>query len=303
MASWQAKFVKLIVQLQIRRRSWGPDEFALARRARSVFGAPQFYQRWQSYKVDVLPVRDPRARGEWIRPDNRDHGVILYFHGGGYVSCSAATHRPITASLARLSHLPVFSADYRLAPEFRFPAAIDDAMQTYQWLIDEGHSAQSIALAGDSAGGGLILALMLRARDTCLPLPACGACFSAWVDLAGTGDSIRTNDGRDTMFRADNIVDFARAYLGDQSPHDPYASPWYGNLRGLPPVLLQVDSSELLLDDSRRMHEKIQNAGGVSQLEIYHGLFHGWQMTDNIVPEARVSLQSTANFIRQHLSP
>ena len=300
MPSWQAQCIKLIVRLYIRRRKWGNDERAFVRRARHVFGAPRFYQWFQSYNVDVSPIRDHRIEGEWIKPKHADEGVILYLHGGGYISCSAATHRPITAALARLSNLRVFALDYRLAPEFRFPAAIDDAMAGYQWLIEHGISERTISLAGDSAGGGLVLALLLRARDSGLPLPACGVCFSAWTDLAATGESIRTNDGRCAMFRTENIAEFAAAYLGGKSPWDPYASPLHADLHGLPPLLLQVASTELLLDDSRRVHEKIQQAGGVSKLEIYNDLFHGWQMTDGIVPEARASLSTAATFIRSY---
>ena len=301
MPSWQATFVKLIVRFHIRKRKWGADEFALARRARAVFGAPGFYQRWQSFKVQISPIQSENVNGEWIRPSSSDDDVILYFHGGGYVSCSAATHRPITASLARLSRLPVFSANYRLAPEFRFPAAIDDSTRAYEWLIDQGYPARKISFVGDSAGGGLVLAVMLRARDAGMPLPNCGVCFSAWADAAATGESIRTNDGYDDMFRTENIADFATAYLGHQSRVDPYASPLYADLSGLPPVLLQVSSNELLLDDSRRLHRKIQKSAGISKLEVYENLFHGWQMTDNIVPEARVSLLSASQFIREHL--
>ena len=300
MPSWQAQCIKLIVRLYIRRRKWGNDERAFVRRARHVFGAPRFYQWFQSYNVDVSPIRDHRTEGEWIKPKHADEGVILYLHGGGYISCSAATHRPITAALARLSNLRVFALDYRLAPEFRFPAAIDDAVAGYQWLIEHGISERTISLAGDSAGGGLVLALLLRARDSGLPLPACGVCFSAWTDLAATGESIRTNDGRCAMFRTENIAEFAAVYLGDKSPWDPYASPLHADLAGLPPLLLQVASTELLLDDSRRVHEKIQQAGGVSKLEIYNDLFHGWQMTDGIVPEARASLSTAATFIRSY---
>ena len=298
MPSWQAQCIKLVVRLYIRRRKWGNDERAFVRRARHVFGAPRFYQWFQSYGVDVSPIRDHRIEGEWIKPKQADEGVILYLHGGGYISCSAATHRPITAALARLSNLRVFALNYRLAPEFRFPAALDDAVAAYQWLIDQGISARTISLAGDSAGGGLVLALLLRARDSGLPLPACGVCFSAWTDLAATGESIRTNDGRCAMFRTENIAEFAAAYLGGKSPWDPYASPLHADLNHLPPLLLQVASTELLLDDSRRVHERIQQAGGVSKLEIYNDVFHGWQMTDGIVPEARASLSTAATFIR-----
>jgi len=300
MPSWQAQCIKLIVRFYIRRRKWGNDERAFVRRARHVFGAPRFYQWFQSYDVDVSPIRDHRIKGEWIKPKHADEGVILYLHGGGYISCSAATHRPITAALARLSNLRVLAVNYRLAPEFRFPAALDDAVAAYQWLIDQGISARMISLAGDSAGGGLVLALLLRARDSGLPLPACGVCFSPWTDLAVTGESIRNNDGRCAMFRTENIAEFAAAYLGVKSPWDPYASPLYADLDRLPPLLLQVASTELLLDDSRRLHDKVQQTGGASKLEIYNDLFHGWQMTDGIVPEARASLSTAATFIRDY---
>jgi acetyl esterase/lipase len=301
MPSWQAQVIKLIVRLHIRRRKWGNDEAAFVRRARRVFGAPGFYQEWQSYDADITPVLDGDVHGEWITPKHANEGVILYLHGGGYVSCSAATHRPITAALARLSGLRVFAADYRLAPEFRFPAALDDAVAAYQWLFDQGIPESAISVAGDSAGGGLVVALCLRARDTGQPLPRCGVCFSAWTDLAVTGESIQNNDGRCDMFRSGNIADFAAAYLGDKSPWDPYASPLHGDLSGLPPLLLQVASTELLLDDSRRLHDKLQQAGGESKLEIYDGLFHGWQMTDGIVPEARASLCAASSFIRAYI--
>jgi hypothetical protein len=145
MPSWQAQFVKLIVRLHIRRRKWGNDEAAFVRRARRVFGAPRFYQRLQSYDVDLAPIRDAGVAGEWITPKHADEGRILYLHGGGYVSCSAATHRPITAALVRLSRFPVFALNYRLAPEFRFPAALDDAMAAYEWLIGQGTAGISLA--------------------------------------------------------------------------------------------------------------------------------------------------------------
>jgi acetyl esterase/lipase len=243
------------------------------------------------------------VRGEWVAPKRFDEGVILYLHGGGYVSCSPATHRPITAALARLTRMRVFSLDYRVAPEHRYPAALDDAVAAYQWLLGQGLPASAISVGGDSAGGGLVLGLLLRARDKGLPLPACGVCFSAWTDLAGTGASVRLNDGRCDMFRTENIAEFAGAYLGSNSPFDLYASPAHADLNGLPPLLLQVGSTELLLDDTRRVHNKIQETGGVSKLEIYDDVFHCWQMLDGIVPEARVALRQAAAFIRDHGSP
>ncbi len=302
MPSWQARCMNEVVRLVIRRRRWGKDERGVARRARRLFGSPIIYQWLRTRGLSLSPVRAGSVRGEWVAPQNPGEGVIFYLHGGGYVSCSPATHRPITAALARLSRLRVFAPDYRIAPEDRFPAALDDAVAAYQWLLEQGAPASAVSFAGDSAGGGLVLGLLLRARDRGLPLPACGVCFSAWTDLAGTGASVRDNDGRCAMFRTENIPEFAAIYLGDGSPFDPYASPTHADLSGLPPLLLQVGSTEVLLDDSRRAHEKIQAAKGVSRLEIYDDLFHCWQMLDGIVPEARDALRQAADFIREHTS-
>jgi acetyl esterase/lipase len=246
-------------------------------------------------------VENGKVRGEWLEVDETEPGVILYFHGGGYVSCSAATHRPITAALSRLSRRRVFSLNYRLAPEHRYPAALCDAVAAYRWLLEEeGVPAKLISLAGDSAGGGLVLGALLRLRDEGLQLPSCAVCFSPWTDLAGKGESMHFNDGRCAMFRSSNITEFAAAYLGETSPLDSYASPAFADLKGLPPVLLQVGSTELLLDDSRRVHDKIQETGGESRLEIYDDLFHCWQMMDGFLPEARTALTQAAEFIRQH---
>lgn len=280
----------------MRRRTWG-DAGVLARRARRVFGAPGPLQWLRTRDVRIEPVHDGSVRGEWIRAAGPERGVILYFHAGGYVACSAATDRPITAALARLARRAVFSADYRLAPEHRFPAALDDAVAAYRWLLDRGIAPRALALAGTSAGGGLALATLVRARDEGLPLPACAVAFSPWTDLAGTGASLYANDGRCPTFRPANIPAFARLYLGDASALDPYASPVFADLAGLPPLLLQASSNELLLDDARRVHDKVRRAGGSSRLEIFDDLFHAWPMLDGFMPEARVALQQAAAFI------
>ena len=146
-----------------------------------------------------------------------------------------------------------------------------------------------------------MLGLLLRARDAGLPLPACAVCFSPWTDLAGTGASVRLNNGRCAMFHAENIPEFAAAYLNGASPLDPFASPAFADLKGLPPLLLQVSSTELLLDDASRVHHKIQATGGMSRLEVYDDVFHVWQMLDGIVPEAGVAIRQATAFIRSHL--
>ena len=296
MSSWQSRLVNTGARILIRRRNWG-DEQGIVRRARRVFGTPKIYQWLRTRGVRLTPVNTEKVSGEWLEVNKPESGVILYFHGGGYVSCSAATHRPITAALARLSHRRVFSLVYRLAPEHRFPAALDDAVAAYQWLLEQGLPASQISFAGDSAGGGLVLGTLLRVRDTGMPLPASAVCFSAWTDLAGTGASIVSNDGRGIMFRTENIAQFAGAYLGNLSRFDSYASPIFSDLSGLPPILLQVSSNELLLDDTRRVHDKILEAKGISKLEIFDDVMHCWQMLDGFIPEARVALRQAVAFI------
>jgi monoterpene epsilon-lactone hydrolase len=309
--SWQARCLNASVRLFVRRRRWGKDERALVRRARRLFGSPVPFGWLWTRGLNVRPINESgrngsrngvAVRGEWIEPERTDDAsVIFYIHGGGFVSCSAATHRPITAALARLSRRRVFSLDYRLAPEHRYPAALDDAVAAYQWLLaHEGIAPRAISFAGDSAGGGLVLASLLRLRDEGVPLPACAVCFSPWTDLAGAGESQHANDGRCAMFRTENAAEFAPAYLGNESPQNPYASPAYADLAGLPPLLLQVGSTELLLDDARRVHRKIQEAGGRSRLAIYEDVAHCWQMLDGFVPEARAALRQAASFIREH---
>lgn len=302
MASWQARSVNVLVRTLLRRRSWG-DEKQLARRARRLFGTPTPFRRMYTRGITIKQVDEDGIRGEWLEPRDPLAGAILYMHGGGYVSCSPATHRPVTRTLARLTQRRVFSLDYRLAPENRFPAAIEDVVTAYRWLLEKQSIPPSqIAVAGDSAGGGLALALLIKAREDGLPLPACAVCFSPWTDLTAGGASIKDNDGKCEMFTPENIYDFAAAYLGDASPLEPFASPVYSDFEGLPPLLLHVSSTELLLDDSRRVHATVQHVGGSSRIEIFDGVCHGWQILDGVVPEARKSLEGAASFIGRHLT-
>jgi acetyl esterase/lipase len=280
----------------MRRARWGDPE-VLARRARRLFGLPNPIQWLRTRGIRIELVRAGDVRGEWLTAARADRGALLYIHGGGYVAGSPAVYRPITAALARLTGRRVFSLDYRLAPEHRFPAALDDAIAAYRWLLGQGIAPGSLALAGDSAGGGLVLATLLRARDEGMPLPACAVCLSPWTDLAGTGESLIANNGRCAMFRPENIPDFARIYLGAVTPKHPYASPVYAELHGLPPLLFQVGDDELLLDDSRRVHDAVRRAGGRSTLEMTAGVFHVWQMLDGFLPEARAALLRAAEFI------
>jgi acetyl esterase/lipase len=301
MPSARARCLSAAIRLVVRRRDWG-DERALARRARRVFRVPTPLGWLYLLGLRRETVRAPGVRGEWIVPSRAEPGVVLYVHGGGYVACSPATHRPITTSLARLTRRRVLAVDYRLAPEHRFPVALDDVAAAYRWLLDAGVPARSIALDGDSAGGGLVLALLERARRRGLPLPACAVCVSPWTDLAGTGASVRENAGRDAMFHPENLARFARAYVPVGSLADPEASPLLAGPAGLPPLLFQVGSTELLLDDARRVHERVLAAGGSSRLQVFDDVPHGWHMLAGVVPEATTALRDGAAFVRAHLA-
>jgi acetyl esterase/lipase len=299
--SWQLRLADRYVRTFVKRSSWG-DSFQLARRARRVFGSPRVWAEIKRVGLKVQRVDNSIVRGEWIVPRSASPGSILYIHGGGYVAGSTSTHRPMTSALARLTRRSVFGLDYRLAPEHRFPAAFDDTLDAYRWLLShhDGDSSQ-IAIAGDSAGGGLTLAVLVAARDLGIPLPACAVVYSPWTDMEGLIEAPHPNAERCAMFVPRNIDDFSLAYLGDASRSDERASPFKSSMHGLPPILFQVGEPELLVDDSRRVHEKIRAAGGTSELEVWPHVFHGWHMLDGIVPEARQALDQSAAFIVRYL--
>jgi epsilon-lactone hydrolase len=301
MPSWQARVLSLAVRGLVRRRNWG-SERALARRARRLFGAPRPYAWIVTRGLRHELARHGNVRGEWLIPDDPLPGVVFYVHGGGFVSCSAATHRPITATLARLTRRRVFSVEYRLAPEHRFPAAHDDVFAAYMWLLANELQSSRVAMVGDSSGGNLVLALAIRLREERVPAPACVVAISPWADLDGTGPSVRTNAGRCAMFHPENIAAFAAAVLGPVPGDTRAASPVHADLSGLPPVLLHVGSTELLLDDARRVHERIRAAAGSSHIEIYEDVAHGWQMLIPLVPEATASLRNASEFIGVHMA-
>jgi acetyl esterase/lipase len=243
--------------------------------------------------------------GEWIEPIAPDDPArtrcILYFHGGAYICMSARTHRAVTSRLAAWSNAALFALDYRLAPEHPFPAAFDDARAAYRAVIESGIAASHIVLAGDSAGGGLALALLIALRDENMPLPAAAVLFSPCTDLAATGQSIVDNSAADAMFFGPWIAAVTRHYLGGTPATNPLASPVYGDLSGLPPLLIQVGDSEVLLDDSRRVHEKARRSGVASRLQLWRGVPHGWQIFAPILPEARAALRDAGSFIRTQL--
>ncbi|WP_284944539.1 alpha/beta hydrolase [Acidisoma cladoniae] len=235
--------------------------------------------------------------GEWVEQRRgQPAATLLYLHGGGYFFCSPRTHRPITLGFARRG-FRVFAPAYRLAPEHPFPAAVEDAVAVYRGLIAQGMPAQSITVAGDSAGGGLVMAMLLSLRDAGDALPAAAVLFSPWTDLAATGASLTRNSHSDAMFYGDQIAEGGAIYLAGADPRSPLASPLYAALHGLPPLLIHASDDEVLLDDSTRLAARVHAAGGRATLRTWRGVPHAWPIF-SFLPEARQSMDAAAAFLQ-----
>jgi monoterpene epsilon-lactone hydrolase len=295
MASFQAYLSVWICKWRVKRRLKGVRDH---HRARTIL-KPDPYKVPASIRVTAAHLGG--VPGEWVEGPKTGETVLLYLHGGGYFGCSAETHRPITAGFA-LQGFRVYAPDYRLAPENRFPAAVDDAVAVYRALLDAGHLPQSIVVAGESAGGGLALSMVLALRAAGIPLPAGAAVFSPWTDLAAAGDSVRTNADRCAMFSGDDIAPTAGYYLGDTDPRNPLASPLYADLDGLPPLLIHVGADEVLLDDSTRLAERARAAGVAVELKIWPVVPHAWQLAPHLIPEGRQSLREAGEFLRAQVA-
>ena len=250
--------------------------------------------------VTVNEVRVGDMMADWVAmPNSANSRVVLYLHGGGYVMGSRRTHRELASRIAREAAARVLVLEYRLAPEHPFPAAVDDATAGYRWLRKQGISASSIAIAGDSAGGGLTLATLLALRDAGEALPACAVCMSPWADLEGTGASAQPGGADDPMIPVAALRDMGKIYAGD-SLRNPLAAPLYGNFKGLPPLLIQVGTREVLLDDSTRVADKARAAGVTVRLEVEEGAPHVWQATPHL-PEAIDAVKRIGVFVRERI--
>jgi acetyl esterase/lipase len=294
MTSWQSKLTKLYLR-QRGRRPLTPDSKIIAIRQKEARIAAR-----RRYKgpAEIVPVTIGTLKAEWVRPPKAEgHRVILYFHGGGYCFGSPAEHRHLVARLCESAQARGLSIDYRLAPEHPFPAALDDAVTAYRWLIAQGINPAGIILAGDSAGGGLAIATAMALRDGGAPLPRAIVTLSPWTDLALTGWTILTKAQADPSQSWETLAVCARHYLKNTAPTNPFASPLYGNFRGLPPLLIHVGSDEILRDDATRVAERAEAAGCDVSVEVWDGMPHVFQFYTRL-PEARGSLDRIGSFIR-----
>ncbi len=252
--------------------------------------------------VQLEPVDAGGVPGEWARvPGVDETRALLYLHGGGYVMGSVRTHRALVAGLARAAGVPVLSLDYRVGPEHPFPAAVHDGVAGWRHLLASGRDPARMAIAGDSAGGGLAVAVGVKLRDAGDPLPGAIASLSGWLDLDLSGDTWETLADVDPLLSREGLSAMREAYLAGASPRDPLASPLYAELAGLPPLLLQVGTAETLLDDSRELARRAREAGVDVTLEPWQDMFHDWQMFAAMLPEGQQAIDAVGQYLRKRL--
>jgi len=292
-------FNELLEYLRKRGRSTDGDPDMAELRAKVVALNERFYDPPPHSFEDVDAGE---ARAAWVvSPEAEPGRVVVHFHGGGYGTGSVHTHRDLCARISRAARAAVLAVDYRLAPEHKFPAALDDGLSAYAWLLDQGHRPVQIALSGDSAGAGLALGVGLACRDQGTPMPACLAVISPLGDLAHTGRSVQERADRDPLVSVKGSHAYAMRYV--RSWHDlrnPYASPVYGDFTGLPPIQLWVGTEEALYDDAIRIAERIRQVGGEVDLHIAEGMVHDWPSFASQVPEGQDAIDELGLFVQKH---
>ena len=266
----------------------------------AMAAAPPYRQpddiTWEKVEADGVPA-------EWTSPTDAAPGrALVYFHGGGYATGSADLFRGLASHLARATRARVLNVDYRLGPEHRHPAAVEDAVAAYRFAVAQGHAPEHVALVGDSAGGGLVLATLLALRDAGRPLPGAAVAISPWTDLSLSGESLTTKADEDPMVRASILELMADAYVAKEDRLAPTASPLFGDVTGLPPVLIQVGSAELLLDDAKRFAEKLEAADGDVTLEVWEDMIHVWHSFADLLPEGRQAIERIGEYLEKRLA-
>lgn len=261
-----------------------------------------FYDAWGPPVAPDIVVTERETGGVpgylHVPPDADLSRIGIWLHGGGYVFGSQRSHGAMVAEGARAAGFPVLHPQYRRAPEHQFPAALEDAVSVYAAVLDQGHPADRVAMIGDSAGGGLVFATVLAARDRGLPVPGALACVSPWTDLACTGETFRALAGDDPMVSTSVTLSVRDAYLAGGDPLRPYASPLYGDVRGFPPTLIQVGERELLRSDAERIAAKLAAAGVPVTFEVWPGMVHVWHLHHTRLAKARAALARLGEFLR-----
>ena len=249
--------------------------------------------------VEVEYVSIGGNNAAWIRPSAADKSkVLLHIHGGGYVTGSIASYLRMCILTAQTLKMNVLLPQYSLAPEHPFPAALDDVLKIYRYLLSDGYQPQDIIISGDSAGGGLCVASVIALRDQGEALPAAVICMSPWTDLTMQGQSYIANSKSESMLNADSLREWALAYTNEQNLNNPLVSPVFADFHGFPPLLIQVSSDEILLDDAIVLAEKAKDAGVDVSLKIWDGLWHVWQVVGDAIPESKMAFEEINQFVR-----
>jgi acetyl esterase/lipase len=249
--------------------------------------------------VTVEPATANGVRAEWSStPNDARDAALIWLHGGGYVIGSLVSHRHLVSEAGRAAKIWALALDYRLAPEHPFPAAVEDAVSGYRYLLSRGISPGRIAIAGDSAGGGLVVAAMLAIRQAGLAQPACGWCISPWVDMEAIGETMSTKAEADPMVQRPGLLEMAGLYLGGADPRSPLAAPIYADLKGLAPLLIQVGAAETLLDDAIRLAKAAGAAEVRVDLQIWPEMVHVWHMFHPELKAGKRALQAGGDYIR-----
>jgi len=298
MRSWQARVLEIYLIVK-RRFSDHSGKLDVARERADVESMAGMFKPLCPIGCDSVVANGIPA--EWIVPkDQQPMRTILFLHGGSFNSGSIASHRTLAGNVAFASGSRTLLIDYRLAPEHPFPAAVEDAVAAYEWLLAQGSIPGQIVVAGDSAGGTLALALLLFLRDHNRPLPAAAVCLSPAPDLTFSSESWVSNARKDLMLDARKERASIEIYLNGADPRAPLASPYFGDLQGLPPLLIQVGSHELLLSDAERIAEKAKEAGVDVTLEVWPGMQHEWQFAAKFLPEGKRAISNVGAFVRRH---
>ncbi len=251
--------------------------------------------------VTVQPISVDGVPSEWLIPeDSSADQVILYLHGGGFVYGWSNAHRQMVGYLAQLTNVRALGIEYRLAPEHPFPAALEDCVKAYRWLIRQGIAPEKIVIAGDSAGGQLTLATLLKLRDDGDPLPAAGVCLSPAADLTIREELYERTE--DLVLHPRALISFRAAYVGSHDATDPLLSPVYGDFHGLPPLLIHIGEDEFLRADAERAAEQAKRDGVDVRIEVYPRMWHVWHMQFANLPQAIQALDDVAGFIKSHLN-
>ncbi len=300
MRSWQSYLINTVLRLTFKRQK--PGSIPLQRQRED-------FEQMMRRQFRPLPGVNHRADTvdgvpcDWVDLDDQQaQGTVLYFHGGGYVLGSPVAYRDLTGRIAAAARCRVLAPDYRLAPEHAYPAAVDDALKCYRWLLANGTPTSSIVIAGDSAGGGLTLATLVALKQAGDPLPAGAVCLSPWTDLAGTGVSMSGNAAADPMLTAAALAGMARTYASGQDLTDPLISPFYADLSGLPPTCLFVGSTEILRDDAERVVARIRESGGDAVLKVQEKMPHVWPMFAARLPEGRETIAEIGRFVQRRVN-